>query len=119
MAVVRLKGLNRVTKRRADGSAATYWYAWKGGPRLPGNPGSPEFVAAFNAAVAARQAPKDDDTLAALVKRYRAAPEFTGLADSTRAAWATWLDRLEADRPSHSLDIGGMPLAALDDRRAR
>ena len=48
---VRLKGLNRVTKTLADGSRATYYYAWKGGPRLPGKP---EFMAAYNAAVAAK-----------------------------------------------------------------
>ena len=45
---LRLKGLNQVTKRRRDGSSVTYWYAWKGGPSLPGKPGSPEFVAAYN-----------------------------------------------------------------------
>jgi len=31
---VRLKGINRVTKLLADGSLATYWYAWKGGARI-------------------------------------------------------------------------------------
>ena len=33
---VNLKGINRITKRLADGSSVTYYYAWKGGPRLPG-----------------------------------------------------------------------------------
>ena len=31
---VRLKGINSVTKRLADGRIVTYWYAWKGGPAL-------------------------------------------------------------------------------------
>ncbi len=26
----------------------TYWYAWKGGPRLAAEPGSPEFIATYN-----------------------------------------------------------------------
>ncbi len=39
---VQLKGINRITKRLADGSTVTYFYAWKGGPRLPGKPGDPE-----------------------------------------------------------------------------
>ena len=47
MALVRLKGLNRTRKRLANGRIATYYYAWKGGPRLPGNPGSPKFVDAY------------------------------------------------------------------------
>ena len=40
MVRVRLKGLNSIRKKLADGSTVTYWYAWKGGPRLTGSPGS-------------------------------------------------------------------------------
>jgi hypothetical protein len=36
---VRLKGINQVTKVLKDGTTVTYWYAWKGGPRLDGEPG--------------------------------------------------------------------------------
>ncbi len=43
---VRMKGINRVSKRLADGTRVTCDYAWKGGPRLPGKPGNPEFLAA-------------------------------------------------------------------------
>lgn len=116
MARVRLKGLNSIRKRLADGSTVTYWYAWKGGPRLTGSPGSPEFLAAFNAAHADRKKPTGDN-LRYLVSLYRASPEFTGLADATRKVWLRWLDRIsetEGDRA-----IGGLPLAALDDRRVR
>jgi integrase len=44
---VRLKGVNRNRKKLADGSARTYYYAWKGGPPLAGEPGSPEFVQSY------------------------------------------------------------------------
>jgi hypothetical protein len=54
---LRLKGLNRVRKRLADGRVVVYWYAWKSGPRLPGKPGSPEFVDAYNKAIAERAQP--------------------------------------------------------------
>ena len=47
---VRLKGLNSKRKRLADGSFKTYWYAWKGGPSLRGDPGTPEFMASYNEA---------------------------------------------------------------------
>src|SRR5215467_1095952 len=49
---VRLKGINSITKKLADGTRRTYWYAWKGGPPLRGEPGTPEFVASYNEAVA-------------------------------------------------------------------
>jgi hypothetical protein len=42
---IRLKGLNSVAKTLADGRIVTYYYAWKGGPRLKGEPGTPEFIA--------------------------------------------------------------------------
>jgi integrase len=116
VAVVRLKGLNSKSRTLADGTRVTYWWAWKGGPPLPGKPGSPEFMAAYNAAVAARKTPTSD-TLSGLVAKYRAAPEFTRLSDDTKAVWRRWLDRIEAD--ATELDIGGLPLAALDDRRVR
>jgi hypothetical protein len=45
---IRLKGINSKQKRLADGSLKTYYYAWK----LRGEPGSPEFVASYNDAVA-------------------------------------------------------------------
>lgn len=118
MAFVRLKGLNSVRKRRADGTVAVYWYAWKGGPKIDTTaaPGTPAFIAAYNTAVAdARPQPKD--TLAGLVGRYRASPEFTGNADTTRAEWARYLKLIEAD--AGPLDIGGLTLKALDDRRVR
>ena len=35
---IRLKGINRITKRLADGTTRTYWYAWEGGPQLEANP---------------------------------------------------------------------------------
>ena len=44
---VRLKGLNRKTVTLADGRVVKYYYAWKGGPPLRGEPGSPEIVAVF------------------------------------------------------------------------
>ena len=51
---VRLKGINSITKTLADGSERTYYYAWKGGPALRGEPGTPEFVVSYNEAAARR-----------------------------------------------------------------
>ena len=54
---VRLKGINSKRKRLADGSYKTYWYAWKGGPALRGEPGTPEFHGSYNEAVAPKITP--------------------------------------------------------------
>jgi hypothetical protein len=40
MTKIELKGIAKVTAK-----GRTYWYAWRGGPRLHGEPGSPEFMA--------------------------------------------------------------------------
>jgi integrase len=116
VAVVRLRGLASSVKRLADGRTRTYWYSWRGGPRLEGKPGSPEFIASFNAAVEGRRTPVGD-TLTGLVGLYRASPEWRGLADSTRKHWARWLDRIAETDGEHA--IGSLTPRLLDDRRVR
>jgi integrase len=44
-------GFHQVKATLSDGTKATYWYAWRGGPRLPGKPGSKEFKDAYRKAV--------------------------------------------------------------------
>jgi hypothetical protein len=56
---VHLKGIHSAVAKLADGSKKTYWYAWRGGPRLPGTPGNVEFLAAYNQAIAQRVTPTD------------------------------------------------------------
>jgi hypothetical protein len=53
---VNAKGLHWTVATLADGTKRTYWYAWRGGPRLIGEYGSPEFIASYNAAIATRPA---------------------------------------------------------------
>ncbi len=89
MVTVRLKGVHVV---KASGKA--YHYAWRGGPRLPGAPGSPEYVGAFNAAHAARKAPVKG-TLKELVTRYRTSPKYKNLGEHTTRAYAAHLDAIE------------------------
>jgi hypothetical protein len=97
---VRLRGLNCITKRLADGTRRTYWYAWKGGPALRGEPGTPEFMASYNAAVAAKVTPPNG-VLFRLLQDYQASDNFrsrrdrTGTTTSNRSnvssvTWATF-----------------------------
>jgi hypothetical protein len=80
---VRLKGINRITKKLADGSERTYYYAWKGGPSLRGELGTPEFIASYNEAVASKVTPPSGKLLSVL-QGYQASGEFNGLAARTR-----------------------------------
>ena len=63
---VGLKGINSVRKRLADGTSKTFWYAWKGGPALRGGPGTPEFIASYNEAVARKVVPPRGTLLSVL-----------------------------------------------------
>jgi integrase len=85
---VELKGLAKVTAK-----GRVYWYAWRGGPRLRGAPGSPEFMASYNEAVADRRTP-DTDRFQSLVVLYKASPDYQKLAASTKQSWGPWLDRV-------------------------
>jgi hypothetical protein len=52
---IHLKGINSTIAKLANGETVTYYYAWRGGPRLVGEPGSAEFLASYTAAHASRR----------------------------------------------------------------
>ena len=108
---VRLKGLNSRRKKLADGSWKTYWWAWKGGPPLRGQPGSPEFMAAYNAAVTAKVA-LPMGTLKSVIVRFEDSAEFGQLAERTKADYLKHLAAIERE-------FGTFPLEGLKSRRAR
>src|ERR1700733_7115684 len=91
---IRLKGLNSITKRLADGTRRTYWYAWKGGPPLCGEPGTPEFMASYNEAISRKVVPLRG-TLLSVLQQYQASEDFRALADSTRRSYVPLITRIE------------------------
>jgi integrase len=101
MVKVELRGLFKVTAK-----GRTYWYAWRGGPRLRGEPGSPEFIASYNEAIEERRTP-DQSRFRALVTLYRASADYSSLAPSTRKNWSIWLDRIGEY-------FGGLRIAQFD-----
>jgi integrase len=111
MVRVRLRGVNFATKTLADGTLRTYWYAWRGGPQLRGKPGTPEYIASYNAAVATKVATSHGVILSVL-QGYQASEVFRGLADSMRRSYVPLIKRIEKD-------FGDFPLSALTDRRTR
>jgi len=117
MTLVNLKGLAKATKVLADGTKRTYFYAWRGGPMLQAEDGSPllrgdpSFHIAFADAHRDRR-PASVLTLASLISSYRASSDFKGRADKTRKAYSHYLDLIE-------VRFGTMPLPVVTDARTR
>jgi integrase len=108
---IQLKGINSVRKKLADGSVKVFYYAWKSGPPLKDKPGSPEFIASYNEAVA-RKVVSPSGTLLSLLQQYQASTDFLDLASSTRRSYIALIKRIEKK-------FSDFPLSALNDRRTR
>src|SRR5450759_1200448 len=109
---IRLKGINTVTKKLADGTVKKFHYHRATGTALKGAPGSPEFIKSF---AAAEKAMGDHvaGTFNSRARAFTQSIEFEHeLAPSTQAEYKRMLKKAEAE-------FGGMPLAALDDPRMR
>jgi len=89
MVKIDLKGIAKVKAKGRE-----YHYAWRGGPRLRGKPGSPEFVASYNQAIEDRRTP-DTSRFRSLVTTYKTSGDYKKLADTTKRNWSRWLDRIE------------------------
>jgi hypothetical protein len=93
---VRLKGLNSVTKRLADGRTVSYYYAWKGGPPLWGEPGTPEFIHSYNQAIA-RKVVLPQGALLRILQSYQVSGEFLGRAERTRSDYIKQIKIIERE----------------------
>jgi integrase len=107
----KIRGINRVSKRLADGSVRYYHYHRATGRALKGEPDSVEFLADY---VAAEESMRDRHAgvLNRLIRDYTLSPEFGKLADSTRKEYQRMLTKVEAK-------FGDLPIAALDDARVK
>jgi integrase len=101
---VRLKGIHRVEVK-----STIYYYAWRGGPRLVGEPGSPEFIASYTAAHASRREP-DRASFHSVISGYKASQDFLGLSERSQSDYLQQIAKIEEK-------FGTLPLAALDDAR--
>lgn len=108
---VKLKGVNRIRKRLSSGQMVTYYYAWKGGPRLDGEPGSREFIASYHRAHD-EERQEGPPVLRTLLDAFQDSTAFTDLAPRTQADYAKHLRII--DRA-----YGDFPNEALEDRRTR
>lgn len=110
---VPLKGLHKVKKRLAGGKTQTYYYAWRGGPRLMINPDVDPagFVSEFNTTVKAAVQP-DNESLAGLIVQYKSSPAYTDLSTVSQKDYDPFLAQL-------SSEFGDMPIIALNEHGAR
>lgn len=103
---VRLKGLYW-TKSKAG---KFYYYAWKGGPRIHAEHGTPAFFEEFRAAHSKQNA--NLGTLREIITMFEGSAEFRKLAPRTRDDYAKHLRKIEAK-------WGGMPLAGFSAKKLR
>ena len=108
---VDLKGIHRVEMKLATGETRVYHYAWRGGPRITAQPGTPDFVRQYQEAHAALRAPTAG-TFMTLIAAFKGSAEYLQLAPSTVRAYTAYLKLIEDE-------FGDMPLAALKDPRVR
>ena len=108
---VRLKGVNSKRKKLADGSFKTYYWAWKGGPPLRGEPGSPEFIASYNEAAAKKVTPPRGKFLSVL-QAYQDSDDFRDLSPRSRIDYVGKIKVIERT-------FADFPLSALTDQRTR
>ena len=107
---VRLKGVNKVTKRLADGSRRVYFYHRSSGKRLPDHPHSQEFLAAY--VEADKFAPRDTGTVGALIRLYLGSLKFETRRLSTQREYRRILTALETE-------FGTLPVRALHSPKVR
>lgn len=110
---VRLRGVNAVRKRLSSGQWRRYYYHRASGVRLPDQPGTAEFVAAFAEAERMMASRHTAGVLAGLIRDYTRSPEFrTTLRESTQREYLRKLRTVEAE-------FGDMPVSALETPRVR
>jgi integrase len=88
--MIKLKGVHTVRSK-----GRVYYYAWRGGPPLEGEPGSPEFIASYQEARTPLSG-LDKRKFSAWITLYKASDEFNrGLAPSTQRQWRPWFDKIQ------------------------
>lgn len=107
-----IKGLHFQRVNRPGKVPVWYVYAYRGGPRILRHEGvkKPELTRAGLAKLMEALPDPDADSTAKLIKKWRASPEWKGLAKGTQDTWGFALDAIEAK-------WGKVPLRFFDDHR--
>lgn len=109
---VRLVGVHKVHKTLKSGAVATYFYAWRGGPRIKAKLGSKAFVQEFARLTRGRPGPAKDQTIGWLLGEYLASADYQKLKPSTRRDYERIVGMIRAE-------FNAFPLAAVSAVGAR
>ena len=112
---VKLHGVHTVKRKLADGSVRVHYYAWRGGPKLSGEPGSIDFLRSYNEAHGSKTAPDVyviPGTLGEAIKRFKRSGDFTKLSEKTQREYSRYLSLIE-------LEFSDAPLSAFNDPQMR
>ncbi|MFN4296738.1 MAG: tyrosine-type recombinase/integrase [Brevundimonas sp.] len=111
MVTMRLRGVHVVRRRLSSGEVREYHYAWRGGPRIHGKPGSPEYLARLRKALESVKVARQG-TFREIITAYQASPEYRKLGHHSKRAYDRHIAQIESR-------FGTMPLAALEDAKVR
>lgn len=109
--LVRIRGVNTVTAKLADGTKKTYYYHRATGTKLEGKPGTPEFTASLDAAKS-KAKKRTDGTLSGLIRDFEGTVRWRKLADSTKLEYKRVFKFWDAE-------YGTLPLLALEAKAFR
>lgn len=110
--LVRLVGIHKVKRTLATGESATYYYAWRGGPRITAKPNTRQFLAEYHRLTRTRPDAPGKGTVSELVREYLKSQSYRNLADSTKKSYDWAIDKIEAE-------FFDMDISALSERGAR
>lgn len=109
---MQLKGLAKSVKKLASGEKRVYWYAWRGGPLLKGEPGSQEFMQSHADALAKRKAEHaTGENIRALIHEFEQSTDYPTSATSQKS-YKTYLALIQTK-------FGSLPIKALREAEVR
>lgn len=111
----KLVGVHKVNVKLADGTTATYYYAWrgKGAPRISAKPGTKAFTQEYVRLTRDRPAKAaEQGTIGSLIEEFRATAKYQKLAASTRRDYERIFGTIK-------LEFGTFPLSAVEARGSR
>lgn len=112
--LVSLVGVHKVRAKLASGEVVTYYYAWRGGPRIKAKPGSLAFNAEYHKRLREREKLPGSaaGSLSELIDAYTKSAAYLHRKDSTRKSYDWAIARIEAK-------YGAAPLASVGAKGSR
>ncbi|MDW6020652.1 hypothetical protein SAZ10_02625 [Mesorhizobium sp. BAC0120] len=108
----KLVGVHKVKAKLKSGAEVTYYYAWRGGPKIEAKPGTKAFVQEFARLTRDRPQPTEQQTIGWLISEYQASADYQKLRASTRRDYERIIGAIR-------IKFGTFPLAAIEAKGAR